>query len=118
IYKIMAVTITKQPYKYAPSQNPIIWEFESNNVQTVYFDIIIKNADNQQLLSKHKIFLPPSSTRSFIDISKVLDNLTITQIDNTETVFKSLAGTLGYIVEVTGYNGNGVVTDPKIITNV
>ncbi|GGE28172.1 hypothetical protein [Sphingobacterium cellulitidis] len=110
------ITITKTPYNYAPSQNPMIWEFTSNNPDTLYFQIFIKEAGTNKIISKNKIYIPPGSNKSFIDIQKIIDNLTVTQIDNTPTILSNLKGTVSYYLEVEGIDSNGVISDAKITT--
>jgi len=80
--------------------------------------VIIKEGGTNKILSKNKIYIAPNSNKSYIDISKVLDNLVKTPIDNSDTILKNLNGTVSYFLEVTGVSGSGAVTDTKITTSV
>lgn len=114
----MAITITKQPYKVAPSQNSMIWEFSTDNSSTLYFNVIIKNNKNKNIIAKNKIFIAPATNRSYIDISKILDNLVVTPINNSSNLLINLTGTVEYIIEVNGVDTNNIITDTKITTGV
>ncbi|WP_313235699.1 hypothetical protein [Sphingobacterium multivorum] len=114
----MAITITKQPYRYAPTQNAMIFEFETDNTNTLYFNVIVKEANTNKILSKNNVFIAPNGEKKYIDISKTLDNLVSTPIDNSTNLFKNLGGTLGYYLEVQGISATGQITDEKITTPI
>lgn len=110
------ITITKTPYKYAPTQNPMIFQFVTNLTTTLYFSIEIKQAVTNKLLAKNKIYISPNQTGSFFDICKILDNVTSTPIDNSDSVLVHLDGTYGYYLSIKGIDANGNVTDPLVTT--
>ncbi|WP_166334608.1 hypothetical protein [Sphingobacterium chungjuense] len=108
------IQITKQPYTYAPSQNPMVFEFTTDNANTLYFDLIIKRSGSNEILSKLKLFIAPNARTSYTDISKIIDNITSTPIDNRSQFLSNLNGTVTYIVEVTGISATGTTTDNKV----
>lgn len=117
------ITITKQPNNYSPSNNSIVWEFATDNDETLYFNIIVRQTQNSQssgvdpILSKNKIYIPPASNKSHIDISRVLDNLTSTQVTNTDNQIENLDGVVSYYLEIKGVNAKGEITDETIFSD-
>lgn len=112
------ITITRQPYLYAPSQNPMIWQFTCDNSNTLYYNVLVKKAVTNEILIKTAINLPPTSNTSFIDIQSIIDAQTTTPIDNSDNVLVNLDGVFSYYLEVTGIDNTGNVTEPKITTGI
>lgn len=110
------ITITRTPYKYAPSQNPMIWEFTTDNSNTIYFNVTVYDKNNNIIIN-NKIYVSPSSNSSFIDLSKIIDNLVTTPINNSENIIENLDGTVEYYLTITGINAQGNVSDTAITTS-
>lgn len=112
------ITITRQPYLYAPSQNAMIWEFTCDNNNTLYYNVLVKKAVTNEILIKTTIYLPPSSNKSFIDIQAIIDAQTSTPIDNSDNVLVNLDGVISYYLEITGIDNAGNITEPKLTTGI
>ncbi|VTP97609.1 Uncharacterised protein [Sphingobacterium daejeonense] len=53
------ITITRQPYLFSPSQNPMIWEFSCDNNNTLYYNVLVKKAVTNEILIKTTIYFTP-----------------------------------------------------------
>ncbi|MEJ5092788.1 hypothetical protein, partial [Sphingobacterium faecium] len=66
------ITIIQQPPQFAPSRNQIIYEFTTDNSGTLYFNIIVRNAKNDDIIAKNKIYIAPDSKSSSINLNPLL----------------------------------------------
>ncbi|WP_099369844.1 hypothetical protein [Sphingobacterium sp. 1.A.5] len=112
------ITISKHPYKYSANESPIIFEFTSDLPTTLYFEVLIKKAVSNEIIQKLKVFIPPTSNKNFIDISRFLNNYTFTPIVNNNQTITNLDGTIGYYLQVKGLNAVGLETDPTVTSSV
>lgn len=66
----MSVTVHQSPPTFSPSDNPIIWEFSSNQTAQANFSFVIEVYINDVLDSRHEVF-PQVGSRSHFDVSIV-----------------------------------------------
>jgi len=92
----MAVTFKQQPQAFTPSDNPIMFVFESNNTNLPNFEFLIEvyqwngNIGNSTKLSTHRVF-PTLGNQSYFDASETISNyLNAAKIpSDTEVLFKA-----------------------------
>jgi len=92
----MAVTFKQQPQAFTPSDNPIMFVFESNNTNLPNFEFLIEvyqwngNVGNSTKLSTHRVF-PTLGNQAYFDASETISNyLNAAKIpSDTEVLFKA-----------------------------
>lgn len=83
----MAITITAKPQDYTPSNNNIIWEFQSDNTNIVYYRVNIFISNNTStspsiLLSTQDCYCTPDyPQKGHINISRLIR-------DTTKSIFR------------------------------
>lgn len=65
----MAITFIQQPQLYTPSDNPIIWIFESSNYNQANFSFFVEVYVNGVLTSEHLLFPQVNDDRTVFDAS-------------------------------------------------
>lgn len=111
------ITIIKEPALFSPAKNPVIWEFGTNNNSTLYFNVIVKNAKNDEIIAKNKIYLAPENKTSSIDLSPLLSAYTSTPIIKNDAEINSYDTTIEYSIEVTEISATGTTVDNKVVRN-
>lgn len=97
----MAVTITETPQKYTPSGNPVIFRFTSDLTNVTYFNVRVYQNSTDKLLASLKAYIKPTDTNAAsIDIYRILNDLTSTQIVNNDSVYSPVGGSISYYVKV------------------
>lgn len=113
----MAITILSQPDRITPSGNPLIFNIETSNPNVLYFRVVVNGAT--EVISVNKVFIVPNSNGNFIDLSRVLINLTNTPMNNNSDVVASVGGTIGYNLFIQGMSSTDTVlesyTSPNFI---
>lgn len=92
----MAVTFLQQPQALTPSDNPIMFVFESDNTNLSNFEFLVEvyqwngNVGNSTKLSTHRVF-PTLGDQAYFDASETISNyLNACKIpEDTEVVFKA-----------------------------
>lgn len=67
----MAVTITGTPNSYTPSDNPIVWQWSSNQTGQPNFSFVVEVYVNNVLDSRHEVF-PEVGTRAHFDVCEIM----------------------------------------------
>lgn len=111
------ITIIKEPALFSPAKNPVIWEFGTDNTMTLYFNVIIKNAKNDEIIAKNKIYLAPENKTSSIDLSPLLSAYVSTPILKNDADINSYDTTIHYNIEVKGIKNNGDETGDTLSIN-
>lgn len=111
------ITIIQQPPQFSPARNQIIYEFETDDSSTLYFNVIAKNSKNDAVIAKNKIYLAPNSLRSAIDLSSLLSAYTSTPIIKNGSEINSYDTTIKYNIEVKGIKNNGDETGDALNIN-
>lgn len=102
------ITIIQQPPQFSPARNQILYEFETDNSTTLYFNVIVRNANNNdEIIAKNKIYLAPESKSSVINLSPLLSAYTSTPIVKNGNEINSYDTTIQYNIEVKGIKNNG-----------
>jgi len=108
------ITITKQPTKYTASENKMIFELSSTSNDVIYYNVVIYDISNE-IISKQKIYLPPTSNNAIFDLSRILKNYVSTPLNKYNTsVVHSHSNTLSYYLKITSVNGAGTEVDDEI----
>lgn len=112
------MNITQTPSAYAPSLNPIIFGFSTELLHLLYFNVIIKKAVTNEIISKNKIFVAPNQLSASFDISRILDNLVNTPVVNSDEFLINLDGTLKYYITVQGMDAYGNTVGEAVTSDV
>lgn len=98
------MNIIKQPLKYTPSNNPVVFGF-SETGDTVYYQVNVKEALTNATLYTGNLFpTPVQPDRVYFNASKILDSVVKYDVDNqTDLVLAKTQNILQYDVEVVPY---------------
>lgn len=109
------ITIVQKPNKYTPADNPVLFQFESDNPDIVYFKLEVLEATTEYTISRLEPTTSPFYLNgSYQDIGMILSNFVKWQIknDTTEKFYLCPNEILKYKVRITerGYV-DGVMSD-------
>lgn len=77
------ISIVKTPQKYTPSNNPIIWQFTSNDSSISYFKVEVLATPSSNIISVMDCYITPDyPSGGYIDLSKVLTSYVSWEIKN------------------------------------
>lgn len=77
------ITVIKQPLKYTPSNNPIIFQVESDQSALKFFKVEVLEHSTDAVISNLNIHIQPNyQNGSFIDLSKILSSAVKWDVDN------------------------------------
>lgn len=81
------ITTTKKPQKITPSDNPSIFQFESDFPEILFFKVEVLEAASNAVITVFNIDVRPDyPTGSTIDVSKVIRNAVKWEINNTSSI--------------------------------
>ena len=112
----MALSITQTPQYISPTSNPIIFKVEDDNVNVVFFRVIVREVGTNEILGVHKIFKTPTSSGNFVDVSLRLRDLTFTEIDNETTMYAKMNGAVNYYLDIMSIGRDGSVIGDVLTT--
>lgn len=103
------ITLIKAPERYTPSENPIIFQIESDNPDVIYFKVEVLEAVSSAVISRQDI------STNYVNLSGVLQNLVKWEVINSplaQIVAPTTKSILKYKVKFTerGYV-SGIMTD-------
>lgn len=71
----MAIAIPKQPYKFTPASNPVLWQIISDSLYLVYFTCEVKEAISGVTIQRLDLYPSPNNLKGvYIDLSRILSN--------------------------------------------
>lgn len=111
----MAITITRGPDKFSPSDNPVIWQFVSDNPNIYYFQLeLIDHTSNATIAILKSVPKPDYVNGDDYNLSRYLSNYVKWEVDNDHmTLVSPMTRTvLAYRVKITEklLSGTSVVT--------
>ena len=98
----MAVTISQVPANFSPSDNPLMFRFQSNQTAQPNFSYIVKTYYNSALVSEDRIFVE-SGIYAHIDVSPIVKNLLNTPQQTTPLFGQSSTNGTIYIKVTENY---------------
>ncbi|MES2265584.1 MAG: hypothetical protein V4520_02410 [Bacteroidota bacterium] len=115
------ITILKQPNKYTPASNPVIFQMNSNDPAIQFFQVQVLADDNSVIVSLRLFTTPDNRTGSYTDLSGILSNVvdyqllvTPNMVDNPSKLIQA------YKLKITEklYTEHGIIDGVTITTNL
>lgn len=100
------ITVVRKPQLFTPSDNPSIFQFESDIPSITYFKVEVLEADTNAVISIFNIDVRPDyPTGSTVDLSRVISNAVKWEINNSISILTLPVSKpiLKYRVKVTEY---------------
>jgi hypothetical protein len=107
------ITINQNPQLYTPSDNPVTWEFESDNSGNVNFYFLVEveiGLLSYTVVEKHKIY-PEEDNRAKFDVSQITERYA-NLVNVNRTSFVSDSKNYNRVrIKITEYYGSPVTAD-------
>jgi hypothetical protein len=116
------ITLLKQPQLYTPSQSPVIFQLQSDNVNILYFQVqVLDSTTNNVIANQRYQVLPNLPHGTAFDLSSILTNLTDYELNVSLNIVEPVTNILQAfklsIVEKL-VSGNDVVSGQSLVTDV
>ncbi|MGY4540053.1 hypothetical protein ACVW0P_004495 [Mucilaginibacter sp. UYNi724] len=115
------ISIVKQPDKYTPANNPVIFQMNSSDTAIQFFQVQVLADDNSVIVSLRLFTSPDNRTGSYTDLSGVLSNVVDYQLLVNANIVDSPSKLIqAYKLKITEklYTDNGIIDGVTLTTGL